>query len=788
MAEPWRLRAGGLDLSVLAQVESIFALSNGYLGWRGNLDEGEPHGLPGSYLNGVFELRSLPYAEAGFGYPESGQTMINVTNGKVIRLLVDDEPFDIRTGVLRSHELCLDFRTGLLRRQVEWISPAGRAIRMTSSRIVSFSQRSIAAVDYGVEVLDGPARVVLQSELIANEPLPPQAADPRAARELADVLEGAEHRSDGRRVALAHVTRQSRLTIASSMDHVVDGPAGTKVSSDSSPDLGRVSVSADLAPGQRLRLVKMVAFAWSGSRSLPALRDQADAALTGATSAGWDDLVAEQRSYLDDYWEHCDIRIEGDVRLQQAARFALFHTLQAGARAEGVAIPAKGLTGPGYDGHAFWDMESYVLAALTYLVPEAAANGLRWRQDTLPAAITRASQLGLAGAAFPWRTIHGEECSGYWPAGVAAFHINADIADAVLRYVNATGNREFEQSVGVDLLVHTARLWTSLGYFDADGRFRIDGVTGPDEYSAVADNNVYTNLMAQRNLVAAADTIARHPERVADLQVGDDEAATWRRAAAGMFIPFDHTLGVHPQSEGFTHHEKWDFEKTGADQYPLLLHFPYFDLYRKQVVKQADLVLAMHFRSDAFTAEQKARNFAYYDALTVRDSSLSSSVQAIIAAEIGQLDLAHDYLAESAFLDLDDTGHNTRDGLHIASLAGIWSALVAGYGGMRHDETGLAFTPRLPRGFSRMSFGLRVAGGTLRVKLTRTHATYDRTSGPPLHLRHYDTSMQVASLEPQTLPIPPAAVAGKTPTQPAHRSPAPYSGGTPDRQDQRSRK
>jgi alpha,alpha-trehalose phosphorylase len=769
--DPWCLLADGLDVSVLAQVESVFALSNGNLGWRGNLDEGEPHGLPGSYLNGVYEIHSLPYAETGFGYPESGQSVINVTNGKLIRLLVDDEPFDVRTGILRSHRLRLDFRTGVLTREVEWVSPAGREITVTSSRIVSLTQRSIAAVNYDVRVVNGPARVVLQSEIIANEPLPPPTTDPRGASQLTDVLVGAIDRAQGLRVALTHSTRRSGLIVSAAMDHLVTGPAGTTVSAESSSDLGRVSVSASLMQGEHLHLVKMVAFAWSGTRSLPAVRDQADAALTAGMSAGWSELLAEQRSYLDDFWEHCDIEIDGDVRLQQAARFALFHLLQAGARAEDVAIPAKGLTGPGYDGHVFWDMESYVLAALTYLVPDAAANTLRWRHATLPAAIIRAQELGLRGATFPWRTIHGEECSGYWPAGVAAFHINADIADAVLRYRNATGDAQFEQSVGVDLLVQTARLWASLGYFDTAGWFRIDGVTGPDEYSAVADNNVYTNLMAQRNLVAAADTVARHPDRAIGLRVDVEETATWRRAASRMFIPWDEELGVHPQSEGFTRHEKWDFEHTGADQYPLLFHFPYFDLYRKQVVKQADLVFAMHLRSDAFTADQKARNFAYYEALTVRDSSLSSSVQAIIAAEVGQLDLAYDYLTESAFLDLNDTEHNTRDGLHIASLAGIWSVLVAGYGGMRHDETELSFSPRLPRGLTRMSFGLRIAGGTLRVELTSGRATYRRTAGQPLRLRHYDASVLLGPNASTTLPIPPAATAGRRPVQPAHRSP-----------------
>jgi alpha,alpha-trehalose phosphorylase len=348
--------------------------------------------------------------------------------------------------------------------------------------------------------------------------------------------------------------------------------------------------------------------------------------------------------------------------------------LQAGARAERQPIAAKGLTGPGYDGHAFWGTETFVLPVLTYTVPDAAADALRWRQATLPLAVQRARQLGLGGAAFPWRTIHGEECSGYWPAGTAAFHVNADIADAVVRYAETTGDDSFARDTGLELLASTARLWRCLGHHDDHGLFRIDGVTGPDEYSAIADNNVYTNLMAQQNLRAAADLAQRHPKHARALGISAEEMASWRDAADTMFVPYDDDLRVHPQAEGFTQHQMWDFTHTTAQQYPLLLHFPYFELYRKQVVKQADLVLAMALRSDAFTDAQKARNFAYYEQITVRDSSLSAATQSIIAAEVGHLELAHDYLAEAALMDLDDLEHNTRDGLHMASLAG-WGVL-----------------------------------------------------------------------------------------------------------------
>src|SRR5690242_1282556 len=752
--EPWHVREPKLDMAAIGQVESVFALSNGHIGLRGNLDEGEPHATPGTYLNSFYEKRPLPYAEGGYGYPESGQTIINVTNGKLIRLLVEDEPFDLRYGELRHHERVLDLQAGTLTREVEWASPAGRAVRVRSVRMVSLTQRAIAAIRYEVEVLDAPALLVVQSELVANEQLPARdEADPRVEAALTDPLLSEQHGTHDNGAWLIHQTRQSGLRVAAAMDHEVEGPAKLKVTSEATEDIGRTTVITRLQPGERLTIVKYVPYGWSSRRRQPALHDQVRAALAAARFTGWDGLLAEQREYLDAFWSTADIEIDGDAELQQAVRLAIFHVLQAGARAERRAVGAKGLTGEGYDGHTFWDTETFCLPMLSHLAPDAAADALRWRQSILPLAYERAEQLGLSGAAFPWRTIRGHECSGYWPAGTAAFHINADIADAARRHVLITGDVAFEREVALELLVATARLWRSLGHHDSSGEFRIDGVTGPDEYTAIVDNNVYTNLMAQLNLRYAAEVAARHARAAARLGVNAEEMASWRDAAKSMRIPFDEVLGVHPQSEGFTHHEVWDFENTPADKYPLLLHFPYFDLYRKQVIKQADLVLAMQLRPDAFTPEQMARNFAYYEAVTVRDSSLSACTQAVVAARTGHLDLAFDYFAESALVDLNNLAGNTDHGMHIASMAGTWNAVVAGFGGMELDTTGLSFNPRLPPALSKISFGLGWQGRQLRVTIGAEEAEYRLAAGPPMRLHHFGEMVALAD-SPVVRPLP----------------------------------
>ena len=791
-AEPWSLTESSLDIDLIAQSESVFALSNGHIGLRGNLDEGEPHGLPGTYLNSLYEDRPLPYAEAGYGFPDMGQTVINVTNGKIIRLLVNDEPFDLRYGIVRSHIRRLDLRAGTLTREVVWTSPAGHSVKVRSVRLVSLTQRAIAAISYSVtpvtfteesgaeEPADAPGgepvRIVVLSEIVANEEIPVAAADPRAAAMLAEPLVSEYHDTiDGShpRAILVHGTRSSKLRLAAGMGHEVTGPERMALNMESFPDMGRLTVAAEVPQGKELRLVKYLGYGWSSQRSRPALIDQVAGALAAAELVGWDGLLKEQREFLDAFWEGADVEVDGDVQIQQAVRFGLFHILQAGARAEQRPIPAKGLTGTGYDGHTFWDTEAFVLPVLTYTHPSAAADALRWRAMTLDTARAHAAELGLAGAAFAWRTIHGEECSGYWPAGTAAFHINADIASAVILYLSATEDEEFEREVGLPLLIETARLWRSLGQHDASGHFRIEGVTGPDEYSAIKDNNLYTNVMAQHNLSAAADLVEKLQFQSRDDHgVTSEEAASWRDAAEDMFIPFDEALQVHPQHDGFTKYARWDFKATPEDHYPLLLHYPYFQLYRKQVVKQADVVLAMQMRPEVFTPEQKRRNFDYYEGITVRDSSLSPCTQAVMAAEVGHLDLAYDYLAEAAFMDLEDREHNTKDGLHIASLAGAWTALVSGFGGMRVAEGNLCFAPKLPPGIMSLTFRMRYRDRIILVAIHNHGATYSLLAGDTLEINHYGDPLTIGEKE-VTRDIP-ASAQFPPPTQPAGRVPQPH--------------
>jgi alpha,alpha-trehalose phosphorylase len=626
-----------------------------------------------------------------------------------------------------------------------------------------------------VRAVDQPVEVVLQSGLVANVEqahLPP--TEPTADDLLQHPLDAQEHAADGGRLTLLHRTKRTGLLVGATTHHDVaasDGAADIDWEGESTPDHARFTVRARLEPGESVTLTKLVAYAWSGARELPAVRDELAGALTVARHEGFDGLLVSQREILDGFWECADVEVEGDPELQQAVRFALFHVLQASARAEGRAIAGKALTGTGYEGHAFWDTETFVLQVMTAVRPEVTRHALAWRHTTLAHARDRARTLDLAGAAFPWRTITGQECSGYWPAGTAAFHVNADIADAALRYVAATGDEAFAREAGVELLVETARLWCSLGHWGRDGHFHVFGVTGPDEYSALGDDNVYTNLMMQRNLRGAAGWAKEFPEAAEPLEVTTDEVVEWERAADAVFVPYDEELGVHPQSAGFLDQPRWDFAGTAEDRYPLHSFFPYLQLYRKQVVKQADLVLALFLRGDAFTDEEKLRDFAYYEAVTVRDSSLSACCQAILAAEVGLPDLAHEYIVESALADVRDAEHDSSDGLHIAALAGTWLALVCGFGGLRQTYSGqtssgqtssgqasssqadgLSFRPVLPGELPLLRYRLQFRGRLLRVTVEPGRATYELLRGEPLTIRHERDDVQVTVDAPVTRP------------------------------------
>ncbi len=758
--DEWRIVEKRFYPRFLAQTETIFALANGYLGLRGDFEEGSPVLDGGVYVNGFHETWPIFYSESAYGFAKTGQTIVNAPDGRVIRLYVDDESFDLASTQLRHFERTLDMREGLLHRELEFETASGKRVRVRSRRMASAQRRHLAVIDYEVTVLNAPATILLASEL-ANRALEEEASDgdPRKAHRFdARVLETLNRHVDGLRATIGVRTKSSRMQLASGIDHLMDTECPWQHWAEQSDEVARVIFSVDASPECPIRLTKMVA-AHHG-RDLPTeeLAARAGRTLTRAKSVGREPLFEEQRQRLATFWEHADVQIDGEPSLQQSVRFNLFQLFQATARVEGNGVSAKGLTGRGYEGHYFWDSDVYVMPFLTYTSPTRARNLLSFRYGMLEGARERAKELSHRGALFPWRTITGEEASAYYAAGTAQYHINADIAYAVRKYVSATGDAEFMAQKGAEMLVETARLWADLGFFSEShgGSFCIHGVTGPDEYTAVVNNNCFTNLMARDNLRAAArvcrafqkDSPAAWEHLRHETRVEIEEIETWEAAASAMFLPLDEKTGVHAQDDSFLEKEVWDFAGTPADKYPLLLHFHPLTLYRQQVIKQADVVLAMVLLDRDFSTEQKRRNFDYYEPLTTGDSSLSSSIESIVACEVGYREKAFGYFLEAAVMDLADVSGNVNDGVHIASAGGVWMACVYGFAGMRDENGVLSFAPRLPESFERLAFPITWGGQTLDVEITHRATTYRLREGPPIQVRHGDAVLDLHAGEP----------------------------------------
>jgi alpha,alpha-trehalose phosphorylase len=558
--DPWKMIEKRFYPSVLAQAETLFSTGNGYLGMRGTFEEGSPVFQSGTFVNGFHETWPIVYGEEAYGFARTGQTMVNVTDSTIIKLYVDDEPFFLPTANLLRFERVLDMQAGTLDRDVLWETPAGKQVLITSRRLVSFQHRHLAATSYRVTVLNAEAPVVISSEMISNRRHQSSEGDPRQARGFTHrVLLPEAHEADDRRVMLSYVTPNSQMTLACGIDHAIETARPCASNSECSEDAAQIVFSIDAQPGVPIHLTKYMTYHTSRSAPTDELCARAGRTLDRAVSQGFKALLTGQRQYLEDFWRHSDVQVEADpthVRrlhvthptelIQRALRWNLFQLLQATGRAEGVGVPAKGLTGQAYEGQYFWDTEIYVLPFLIYTAPRIAKNLLMYRHSMLDKARQRAREVNQKGALFPWRTINGEEASAYYAAGTAQYHINADIMHALKKYVNATGDESFLHQWGAEMLVETARLWRDLGFYSErkSGKFCIHGVTGPDEYNTVVNNNTYTNLMARENLRYAAATVEslRHeqPERYAELvdKTGLEisEIDAWKQAADAMYV------------------------------------------------------------------------------------------------------------------------------------------------------------------------------------------------------------------------------------------------------------
>lgn len=770
--DEWRLTEEFFSDEDLGTTETLFAVGNGYLGIRGTYEEGRDAAHHGTFLNGVHETWRIRHAEQAYGFAQVGQTIVSAPDATIFELYVDDEPMVLSVADLMSYQRTLDFSEGVLSRELLWRTPSGNRVLVRTRRMVSFAQRHLAVLTYEVTALDQQVPITVAAKVVnrANGEAYHEVGDgdgirdPRRAEEFTGrVLQPEVHWGDEERVLLGYRCGNSGMTLAVGADHLIETGNAYEVKYEVTPDMSRHVFRVHAEPGMPILVSKVVSYHTSRSESPSELVTRVRRTLDRVRAEGVDQQLIDQQGWLGDYWARSDVEIEDQPELQQAIRWCLFQLAQAAARAEGQGIAAKGVTGSGYGGHYFWDTEIYVVPYLVYTSPSYARNALRFRRTMLPAARRRAAELTTRGALYPWRTINGEEASAYYAAGTAQYHINADISFALSTYVKATGDEEFLAREGIDVLVETARMWADLGFWRGNGEdsFHIHGVTGPDEYTTVVNDNLFTNVMARFNLWRAADAVGEvaarwpvHYERMVQrLGLTADEVLEWRRAADAMAIPYDERSGIHPQDSLFLEREVWDLPNTPPERLPLLLHYHPLVIYRFQVLKQADVVLALFLQGEHFTLEQKRADFDYYDGITTGDSTLSGVVQSIIAAEVGYHELALRYFYDALFVDLADLHDNTADGVHVASAGGIWSALVHGFGGMRHHGDELTFAPRLPMTWPSLTFRVTLRGTRLRVTVRQETMDLAVEEGEEITVAVLGSRVTVTSAHPVTVAL-----------------------------------
>lgn len=758
--DEWKILQTDFVESMLGRDETMFATSNGYIGMRGNFTEERPYVERGVFINGFYESWPIEYGEKAYGFAENGQTMVPVPDAGIIKMYVDDEPLYLPTVHLLEFRRELDMKESTLNRSLIWETGMGKKVRLTTKRIVSMEYRHLVAIDYELEVLNASANIVLSSKIGQPERQPnsPGEEDPRKSKlSIGKVFEVENERAHDARIIYGYRAKRSGMTLACGKDHVVETENEYERKMFKTNKGGKIVYEIDAQEKKPFNLKVYIAYHHSRYVDPKDLLDRCERTLNRSIDLGWDKLIEAQRAAMDAFWDKSDIKLETDFpRAQQVMRFNLFHICQASARVEGTGIGARGLTGSAYDGHYFWDTEIYVLPFLIYTCPRIAWNLLRFRYSILPQACERANQVNQKGALFPWRTINGEEASAFFAAGTAQYHINADIMYAMKKYVAATQDEAFLCEYGAEMLVQTARLWMDLGsYPQGDGdNFHIHGVTGPDEYTALVNNNLFTNMMARENLRYAAEVVKllkekypQYMERLSrETQLDMKEVEDWCIAADRMYIPYDEKRQIHPQDDNFLERDRWDFDNTPIDKYPLLLHFHPLVIYRHQVIKQADVVMALFLLGHQFTHDEKRRNFDYYDALTTGDSSLSACIQGIVASELGYDELAQEYYNHTAMMDFADVGKNAVDGCHIAAMGGSWMSCIYGMAGFRDCDETPAFHPRLTPDIKRMQFTLTIRGQVIDVDMSMPKTTYFLREGEGITIKHKE---KTCDLKPQ---------------------------------------
>ncbi|WP_044957931.1 glycoside hydrolase family 65 protein [Butyrivibrio sp. LC3010] len=741
------------DKAELRLNETLFCNANGYIGVRGTLEEGVPDFIStmrGMYLGGVYEIIPMKQAESLCNLIEKKQTMLNVADTQTIYLCVNGEKFDIQSTQADCDRI-LNMDEGYTLRTLAWKDKDSNRYEASIKRVAHFEHPNLFTIEYRVRSLDRDAEILFDSRHIADVKNYSDPDDPRLADESEAYLEAVMSEMTENSSIMLAKTKVSGISIASAVGHKL-------LTADEKGNLKKIEINGDqidrikngeirgnfrvhIEKGQEAVYVKYTVFADSIRESDP--KNKSREILCEVMGKELSELYKAQKDVLTGFWQRADMEIQGDDELDLAMCFNMYQLFQSSPRMDKVSMAAKGLSGEGYEGHYFWDTEMYALPFFILTDTELARRILAFRYETLDKARENAGLLGhKKGALYPWRTITGEECSGYFPSGTAAYHINGAISNAVISYYLATGDTDYLLSEGEEILLEIARLWLDTGNYDRDGKFVINEVTGPDEYTCMTDNNFYTNCCAAHGMKWAVKIfreLGNRDEMKAlseKLGIDDDEIEKISEAAEKMYLPYDEKFGISPQDDSFLQKPVWDLENTPKEEFPLLLHYHPLHLYRYQVCKQADTVLAHFLYPDSADKETMEKSFRYYEKITTHDSSLSTCVFSMQASRLGLYDEAEKYFGDSAKLDLYNRHGNSGDGVHTANMGGAYMAIVYGFAGIRINEDGLSVDPFLPKSFKGYSFNFCYRGRSLRVEVKSGEASLKLLDGEKIDFCH----------------------------------------------------
>lgn len=741
----------GLDVGV---IESLFSLGNGYIGTRGTRNIGPNDDVfeNGTYMNGAYYREKINYGEAAFGFASHNNKIMTLANGKRISFECENELFKLVDP--KKSLLKFSLEKAILYEEVRLETYSGKQLFVSSKIFVSQKQKPLIAIHYSITALNFSGDIVAVSKLeTAKHDSKSLVHDPRegtsSTTDHMTLLSGEASKDIS---YLVHKIHDPVALICSAYIHEVENQ---KFSSRYDNQGGRIKagIKVKCLKNSPTILNKYLhyEYALSNEQTIVEQKEHLIAhtkkSLNSYLEKGWLELQAEHELLLTSFWKNSDVVLQGLKIDQISMRLNLLHLHMSSGDDGSRNIAAKGLTGTGYDGHYFWDSEIYILPFFIFTAPSKAKSLLMFRCKTLPQARDRARQLNIkTGALFPWRTIGGEECSAYFLAGTAQYHINAAISYAVQNYVTVTGDWDFIADFGAELIFETVRIWASIGHFSEtkQGEFSIDQVTGPDEYTALVNNNFYTNSMAKLHLEFACEIISKMETFYAEkfeilcqkIGLDIDEVEQWVEMARLMYLPFNTRLNINPQDDSFLDKKAWDFENTPSEKYPLLLHFHPLEIYRHQVLKQADVVLAMVLLDDRVDLKTKIANLKYYEPLTTHDSTLSACAHCILYCEIGDYESAFEYYQKTLFVDSKNSHANSHHGIHTASMGGSWLCIVQGFAGMRIRNERLYFSPNIPSNCSKLIFKIQVKNSMIEIQITKKDIKYELLSGDPILFFH----------------------------------------------------